>query len=440
MRALLFKLLLPFVAIVSLKFPFYGLLIYILFNIIRPEMLFWGGHTGNIVFKVAIFSTLAGYLWQKSTSITSPSKCREFWLLLWIAGATAISVLLADLPPAPRAWYYTFEIFKIWIICWLILGIVSKSEQMLRIQYGIIVAVTLLSAWGIEQHFRGNVRLEGLGGDAFSDSNGVAAVVVLFFPIAMNMLVTAKKIKLGLIWLVMAGAMGMVIIYTQSRGGFIGVVIGVSVLLLTTRKKKLLVSLMAAIIIAASPFIGDEYKQRMSTISSGDGERDLSSGSRLVLWQAGALIFMDNKLFGVGLLNFSRAKLPYKSSLTGKVDSELLDYSFRGYKVGHSTYLGQILPEGGLFLATPCLLLFILFLRQYIKTQRLKIGATNTKQHLGNLLTGMTAGIVAHCFALSFVDGFIGLFLPMQLTFAGQLIRIMKLESEEKIVGGVLEK
>ena len=132
-------------------------------------------------------------------------------------------------------------------------------------------------------------------------------------------------------------------------------------------------------------------------------------------------------------MNFSRAKLPYKRFLEGKVDPELLDFSFLGYKVGHSTYFGQMLPEGGLFLSTPCFLLFILFLRQYVKTRKGAIFISQEKQPLGDLLTGVTAGVIAHCVSLAFIDGLMGMFLPMQLTFGGQIIRIMQTEFEDKI-------
>ena len=292
MRALLFKLLLPVIAVVSLIRPFYGLFFYIAFNIIRPEMLFWGAHTANIIFKITSLCSIAGYLRQKKTSIR-PYHCREFWLLLWISIATAVSILFSDFSH-PRAWFYAMEIFKIWVICWLILGLVSTAQQMRRMQYWILCTVALLSVWGVEQHFRGNVRLEGLGGDAFPDSNGVAAVVVLFFPIVLNKLITARNIKVGLVWLLLTIPIGLLIIFTGSRGGFVGMAAGVLVLMWATRKKKVLVCLIVAVIFGGTPYLASDYKQRLSTLKADNEERDMSSGSRLVLWQAGGLVFMDN--------------------------------------------------------------------------------------------------------------------------------------------------
>jgi O-antigen ligase len=426
LRALLFKLFLPVAAIIGFVNPFYGLCIYVGFNIIRPEMLFWGSsHTANIIFKVSLIATALGYfrLRPNPRSLTS---CGEFWLLLWIWLATVISLLFSKYPLERKAWYYSNEILILMGLGCLILGIVYRKEQLIKFQNFILACISFMSLWGIEQHFRGNERLEGLGGTAFGDTNGVAAIGVLYFPIALNSFLTTKEKKRKIIWLVSALLIAGLIIFTQSRGGFLGLVVSVAYLALRTKKKKSLLIVCCLATFAASPFLAKEYTERLSTITADEEERDMSSGSRLVLWQAGLLMFIDHPIFGVGLLNFAKAKAPYKQYLVGKVDEELLDYSFQGFKVGHGTFFTQLMAEGGLLLTIPYLWLIGGFL----------VGALQIKKRKGNdgdselldLLAGMEAGVVGHCFSIMFINALFMYFLPIQLVIGRQIIRALKEE------------
>ena len=423
MRALLFKLLLPLVAFIGLTRPFYGLCIYIGFNILRPEMLFWGSHSANIIFKVSLICSFIGFLRLQSNP-RSMLSCREFWLLLAVWAASAISLVMAEYVWEARAWYYSTELLKLWIVGCLILGVAYKAEHLLKLQYVVMGAISVLSLWGIEQHFLGNARLEGMGGSAYGDSNGVAAAGVLYFPIALNNFLTAPDKKKKGIWLISTVLIVGLIIFTQSRGGFLGLIAGVAYLFLRTRKKKTLVAVCTLAALVASPFLAQEYTKRLETITAEGEERDFSSGSRLVLWNAGVLMFMDHPIFGVGLLNFAKTKGPYKQPLMGKFDQELLDYSFRGYKVGHGTYFTQLMAEGGLLLTIPYLWLIGGFLIGALRVR--KRDPTDENRDLADLLAGMEAGVVGHCLSIMFINALFFYFLPIQLVVGGQIIRVLK--------------
>ncbi len=434
MRTLLFQLLLPFIAILSIKKPFYGLLIYIAANIIRPEMLFWGGQQGDIIFKLSIGCTIIGYLLQKKETTIKITGCREFWLALWVYLAICASLVFAEISLHTRAWYFATEFLKLWVLVWLILGIVTNRMLLIRMQDLILGVVSLLSLWGVDQYFRGNERLEGLGGTAFGDSNGVAAFGVLFFPIALNKLLTGENRKQQAFGAVATCLILLMIIFTSSRGGLVGLVGGSLYLFLTTRKKKNMAVLVTMAVLVGIPFLTGEYKDRMSTIAIGTGEqRDYSSGSRLVMWQVGILVFKDNPFFGVGLLNFARAKDPYRNSLAGTVDPDLLDFTFREYKVGHSTYFCQLLAEGGLFLTIPYFwLILALFFKAFLAKKG--VAACEGNKSLFDLLTGLKAGIFGHCLSILFIDALMMPFLVIQIVFGGQIIRIMNLKEKKTII------
>ena len=426
MRALLFKLLLPLIAVIGVAYPFYGLCVYIGFNIVRPEMLFWGGQTGNIVFKISLLATILGYLRLRPNK-RAISSCREFWLLLWIWLATVVSLQVSDFPLEPRAWYYSDELLKLWILGCLILGLVFSKDNLLKLQYVVMACISIISLWGIDQHFRGNARLEGLGGGAYGDSNGVAAVGVLYFAIALNKFLTETRKKYKIAWLISSILIVSLIIFTQSRGGFLGLVVSVVYLSLRTRRKKKLIIVCCIAIFAATPFLAKEYTARLNTITVEDEELDLSAGSRLVLWQAGLLMFKDYPVFGVGLLNFAKAKAPYKMQLAGKYDPDLLDYSFRGYKVGHGTYFTQLMAEGGLLLTIPYVWLICGFLVGALRVGRSAQG--HNDHSLRDLLAGLEAGVVGHCCSILFINALFMYFLPIQLVVGGQIVRAIREQS-----------
>ena len=429
MRALLFYFCLPLIVAVGLRRPIWGLAIYLCANIIRPEMLFWGGNTGALIFKVSLGSALLGFLVSHESKV-EPLAVRELWLVLWISLAVTVSLILTAFPSAPRVWDYVGEFYKLLIVCWLLLGTMQKKQQALNVIDILLFMAMLLSLWGWDQSLRGNERLEGLGGQAFGDSNGVAAFGVLFLPLALHKLFTANKWWQKIFGLDATILIAGLIVLTNSRGGFLGLVAGSCYLFLISPKKKWLGMCYLIILLGATLLLPDKYLTRIATIESDqEQQRDASSGGRLVLWQAGWLIFKDNPVFGVGLLNFAQAKAPYRSQLAGQFDSDLLDYSFQGYKVGHSTWFGQVLPEGGLFLAIPMSWLIVGF---FWRARRLQWARPPTEETrpLYNALIGLEAGLFGYCVSISFIDSLLMPFLTVLVMLGVQLIRIIERVSE----------
>ena len=424
MRSLLLYTSLPFLAFFGLAQPFWGLAIYLSANILRPEMFFWGGYGGSIIFRVSIGAALLGYLFR-CQRVLAPLEYREFWLLFWLWLAVVTSLVFASFPLAPLAWDYCEEFFKLLIVGFLILGLVTDENRVMRMTDILLTMTSLLALWGWDQAFRGNERLEGLGGRAFGDSNGVAAFGVLFFPIALHKMLTERDRRQQLFGFVSTGLIAVMMVFTGSRGGFLGLSSAILFLLFRTPKKKALIWCMVIITLIASPVISSRYLERLSTITADREERDFSAGSRPVLWLAGLLIFVDHPLFGVGLLNYPQAKGSYRQVLTGKMDEQLLAYSFQGFKVGHSTWFCQVLAEGGLFLCIPFLWLILGF---FLEAHRLRHARPPTYQTQGlhNLLSGLEAGIFGYCVSISFIDGLLYIFLPVQLLLGMQILRIIK--------------
>jgi len=402
---------LPVLTVLILRNPFVGLVLYTGVNIVRPEMFFWGGYQGAIVFKTFIGAAMLSFILKPESRLFSAFSSCEFWLIAWIWLALLVSIRLSPYPPNALAYTYANEVLKLGVLAWLIYGLLSTEQRIVRYEQFILGCFTLLALWGIEQHFRGNERLEGLGGSATTDSNGVAAVLILAFPLALNLaLHGAAKRQQWLGWLSSA-AIFLAVIATQSRGGLLGLFVATAVFFLYTRKKKKMLVVAGLLVALASVFTSDAYMERMSTIVADEEERDFSAGSRLVLWQAGMLIFSDYPLTGTGFLSFPVAKQEYRDKVQN-ADEALLEYSFRGYKVGHNTYI-QALSEGGLFLFVPYALLIAgcLWSNRSLRRQC----QDRNDHNLVLLLNGIEAGIIGNCFSILFINALTAEFLPVQI-------------------------
>ena len=428
MRVLLFYLSLPFIVGVGAWRPVWGLTIYLAANIIRPDALFWGQDTAMVIFKISIATTLLGFF-KSQGSKTEALSVREWWLALWICLAMTVSVLLADLPDAPRVWSFLGDAYRALIVYWLILGVVREKRHALQLIDILLLIAALFSLWGWQQHFGGNERLEDLGGQG--DSNGVAALGVLFLPLAVHKLFTTAKWWQKLFGLGTAILIAGMIIFTNSRGGFLGLVAGCLYLLPISRKRIWLGLCYCLVLLTVIPLLSQQYLARLNTIdqSSKNPEEEYSAGSRVVLWNAGWLIFKDDPIFGVGLQNFAKAKAPYRALLAGKFDNGLLNYSFSGYKVGHSTWFGQVLPEGGLFLAIPMFWLIVSFFWRARKLQWARPPTEETRP-LHDALIGLEAGLFGYCVSISFGDYLLTPFLTIHIMLGVQFVRIIERMAE----------
>ena len=171
---------------------------------------------------------------------------------------------------------------KFLILAVLISGVINNKKDLVNFQRFVMLCISLLALWGIDQHLRGNVRLEGLGGQSFGDSNGVAAVAALFFPIALNNFLTNKKKQEKFIWLLSTVTITGLIVFSQSRGGFLGMLAAVVYLIFRARQRKKLVVLCCLAVLITTPFLGKHYKHRLMSINVESEERDYSAASRLV--------------------------------------------------------------------------------------------------------------------------------------------------------------
>jgi O-antigen ligase len=382
-------------------------------------MLFCGGAQGSKSMFLILAVTVAATFLKSPDFLLQALKRREIVLLLWLYGGLTLSNLLSEYNIL-KAQYYANEILKLAVFCALLFSLLDSWEKVFNYQTSLLVAGSLLALWGIDQYFHGNIRLEGLGGQSFGDSNAAAALFVLFLPLGLNTVVSSntkyKKIFGSISTLVFSSA----VVLTRSRAGLLGLFATISACLLRSKKKKKILLILALALAFCAPFITNEYKSRFQNITDPD-RRDFSASSRLVLWQVGLRIFADNPLLGTGLLSFPHEKLRYMDKFD-TLDPAMRESIFRTREplVTHNTFV-QVLSDGGIVSA---LSYYLLIFGCFFSNSRFRKTASNEPelQNSVSLLSNIEAGIIGYCCCCFFIDAFSSVFLPIQITI-GAIIR-----------------
>lgn len=407
------------------KRPLVGMAIYLGANVIRPEMLFWGGGGGAYVFKVyygllLVTTFIRGYMAEIRRIFN-----REFLLMVWLFVAVMVSMAFAQYPIF-RGDYYMYELLKGFGICALLYVIARDYDEVRTLQNVLLWCFAFMGIWGIQQQFLGNERLEGLGGSSWGDSNGVAAAFVLFLPVALAKLFTAETRKeywraAGIVAIIVA-----LIVCTKSRAGLLGLITGVASYGYYSRSVRKIAVTFLLMAVVAMPFATKAYMDRMKTMES-EESLDPSARSRLVLWQAGLMVFADNPFFGTGFLTYPEAKMKYESRFMD-LDEEFRDWVFRNEakKVTHNTYI-QMMSDCGLFGAIPFVLLVFGGIFAGFRARRLFYRYPGKAVQL-KLLCGISAGITGFAVCIFTLDAVLEIFLYIQLVFVGILSRMLSAE------------
>lgn len=230
-----------------------------------------------------------------------------------------------------------------------------------------------------------------------ADPNDLA--LVLLFPLGFA---AAGALKAGLpIWLRLLCWLALpvqvlALLYTQSRGGALGMIaVGAVILFSLIRHKIIGLALVGALAVAL--FVGMSISDRQ--VGGGDvlsAGLDDSAGSRLDTWRAALNMTAAHPLTGVGMNNYPSHSREYASAW--------LPFD----KATHSTWFA-VLSETGI----PGFLIFIfLFVKvvQALFKADVFIATDDRLRHLAPIRLGLTAGLAG--FAVS------GTFLTQHLTWA----------------------
>ena len=267
----------------------------------------------------------------------------EFKLFLAFA---AIAVVCTPFGFFPRASVYFLRDFflKIGLYLYLIAKLVTTEESVEGMIKTLMLSGFMMTFAAVTQ-IKAGVRVSV--GTTY-DPNDLAALIVATLPIAVIQIQTTESRlwKLFCFGGAIAGLIGL--IATQSRGGFVGLII-VAIFASLTKVRGFSKKRLAALFIIMGIFFimqaGTDYKERISTIFEDVSSLQAGSG-RMMVWKRGLVIASDHPILGVGPNCFSSAYGRYLDN--GLFKGDLWSGASTGaWKVAHNSFL-QVLVEMGI--------------------------------------------------------------------------------------------
>ena len=242
----------------------------------------------------------------------------------------------------------------------------DKYDRLVKIWLGIHV---ILATVGIAKAGR------GIGG-FLADENDFCMTLNMIIPFSFFLSMHASK-KNKMYYILLTGLFLFVIILSQSRGGFVGLIAAFIYCWLRTKRKVFtgfLIGILAVFAILVAP---SSYWNEVRSITE-EGTEQGTGEERIYTWGIAWHMFLDNPIMGVGQGNFPWVFEKYEKEVTGS------DEAFHGRSVAgraaHSIYF-TMLPELGII--GTCI--FIAMILNMVKDLRtIKTRTSPNKSHVPN--------------------------------------------------------
>ena len=273
----------------------------------------------SMAFYVGIATLIIYTISQLAVEGNLTARPKEINLVLLLTVAALLSMPLAVEPPL--AWKTFTDILLKAVVIFIVFVNVVRTELRLKLLLLLILAVSVyLSVNAIYDYQRGffqvgaletyDARIVGRIKGLFENSNDLALHLVTMIPIALALGLAKAGMFRKLVYFGAAAVMVGAVIVSFSRGGFIGLVAMVLVLVRRFGRKNR-VATTGALVFAAILFLAlapGAYSSRLSTIFNSAADLTESSSQRTEVFKRSVWVALRYPLFGVGIGNF-----PHKS-------------------------------------------------------------------------------------------------------------------------------
>src|SRR6266511_2738138 len=360
---------------------FAGVYLFTLMLYARPNDLFPALGDFPLV-KIVSISVLLIYIGSK---ISAGEKLSVWTLEMTMLVVIAVlGLLLMPIAASPKQSMdmLTDIYLKTVIIFILMVNLIDTRQRIFSMWKLVVICGAALGVGAIRSYMKGEfavkgVRIEGLVGGMFENPNDLATALDLLLPFAVALTLISKGLS-RLFYLVCAAVLAVGVLFTLSRGGFLGLIASSGVLLWKLGhwrrlKTTLGVALICGILLAVMP---GGYGARIVTIFNNEQDQTGSAQERRELLERAASIAISRPIVGVGMGNFHI-------------------YSIRE-KAAHNAYL-EIAAELGVMGLIAYLILILAPLRSLHRIERQTRGMrTKREREMYWLSVSIQAAFIAY--------------------------------------------
>lgn len=311
-----------------------------------------------------------------------------------------------------------FKYLNSLILLVLLIKVTTTYADLKKIVWGIVISLAILGGKTLSS---GAERATSGGGTY--DPNDMAFVMVVFFGFFYFSMKSENGVRRWLLLGMMFTAL-TVIIATQSRGGFLGLV---SILTFIAIKEKIgFVKILfagSALALLFSVIAPEGYGERISSIIKPHEDYNLTAGGgRIEIWKCGLKLIMENPLLGVGPAVFEVAEgtmhVDEATGTTGK------------WSAAHNSFI-QI----GVELGITGLIFFIFILISSLRTLKILQRELPEDSYLRRFTCALEVGFYGY-----FVCGFFlsQAYSPALFLLAGLTVAVSNIAKRERLFLSVL--
>jgi len=272
-----------------------------------------------------------------------------FGMLIFFSGTVSVSKM-GSLRPALV--YLCFTLFYFTAV-----NIIRSKEMIKRSVAVFMFSGFLVSAYGILQNYTGVGDQTWQDADMFSDITGrvvstlenpnvLAEYLILIIPFVIVSLFFAKQATTRMPYAIYMICTVVCLVYTWSRGSWLGFMIAAAILFIIINKKAIVVYLGTLVLVPFAPLVlSDTIIQRFTSIGN---ITDSSTSYRVSIWTASLNMIRHYIIEGIGV-GIESFKLVYPGFALAGIE---------GAPHSHSLYL-QVCVENGI--AGLAVLIFIIF-------------------------------------------------------------------------------
>jgi probable O-glycosylation ligase (exosortase A-associated) len=334
MRDVVLTLLILGILPVAVVRPWIGILAWVWFGLMNPHMLTWGFARGIPFAQLIAIATLVGVLFNRERK-SLPRTPQVFLLAaLWLVFVA--STTLAIVPD--RAWEQLEKVSK--ILLFVFLSMIYFQDRR-RLRYMLLVIALSIGFYGIKGGIfslgtGGVFKVLGPGSGFFSSNNSIGLALNTILPILFYLAREETHRLLRLTLRVSFWLCAIAVLFTYSRGAFLGLIIVMAILYLRGRRAVIALAAAAILYVVAVPYLPERLTSRMASIET---HEDASAQHRLIAWEVAWKVATERPLLGIGFWGLANrltyAQYGYAQSTSAhSIYFDLLaDHGFTGFVV-----------------------------------------------------------------------------------------------------------
>jgi len=382
--------------VIIFKYPFLGLLIYMVIFLMRPAELYpvlAPLHLERIVgLLVLVISLIAHKRTYGSLNLPFDFATKMF-LLFWI-----IMIISWTYSQDQALTYDTIVDYMKLVILYLIVAVEVNTRKRFDVFMAVFILLIAFNAFlsfrdyygGGAKYRMGIYRAQGRT-SAGGDPNNMAATLASTFPLVVVYLRYYKNLMIRLGGIAILLLFMLMVVNTGSRSGLIALIVSIGVLVCFSRYKMISFVVALFIFVAGWFVIPSQYQARYETVFNEKDTNEVSSG-RIDIWKNALRMIEQHPFTGVG----AGAFLPADAS--GKYGPPLVLQA-------HNLYL-QLLATTGV-IGTTVWFLFLGSIIKRFKRKKIPSSEKSNKKDVCDWFNNYRIGFLA-CLLSLLAAGFFG--------------------------------